>query len=335
MRQIGQLATADDATRFTAFLQTQNVKAFAEQEGDAYVIWVRDENQIDQAKDELAKFQREPTSSIYLAAVGRAEAMEKEEADRRKRVAKNLVVMKGRWKNPRAGVSGNSLTPGVGLLIGASILVSVLTGFGGSQKNTVGRMVQFADPVHTFNARWLVDADLVQLPPTINHRPSLNDLLAARTIDIRQGEVWRLVTPIFWHGGVMHLFFNMYWLFQLGTQIEKRYGLVPFLGLVLGIALFEGPLQALLPGSWGGSPFGGGMSGVVYGLLGFVWLKSRYDPSSGFYLSNAVMAFMVIFLAVGFTGVLDNLVGGRIANWAHLGGLIAGLIAAAATLKRR
>lgn len=134
--------------------------------------------------------------------------------------------------------------------------------------------------------------------------------------EIRHGELWRLITPIFLHFSILHILFNMMWLKDLGTVIEKRLGPATLLGLVAGIGIISNLAQYYFHG-----PVFGGMSGVVYGLLGYVWVKSRVDPSSGFFLSQQTVFIMLGWLVLCFTGVL-----GPIANFAHLGGLVAGVL---------
>jgi GlpG protein len=62
------------------------------------------------------------------------------------------------------------------------------------------------------------------------------------------------------------------------------------------------------------------MSGVVYGLLGYVWIRGKFDPASGLYLHRSTVIMMLIWLVAGFARVL-----GPIANYAHLGGLLIGM----------
>ena len=156
-----------------------------------------------------------------------------------------------------------------------------------------------------------------------------------RYYELKRGQVWRLVTPIFIHIGYMHLLFNMLWLFQLGTILESRYRSVNFGWLVLFTGIAGVLAQSCMPYQWDGGVLGGGFSGVVFGLLGFAWVKTRHDPNSGLVLRSDVFVFMMIFLVLGFTGILDSLVGGSIANWAHAGGLVAGVLAGFASIHRR
>ena len=70
---------------------------------------------------------------------------------------------------------------------------------------------------------------------------------------------------------------------------------------------------------------GRGLSGVVYGLLGYVWLYPLANPKVGFRLNTAIVAFMIGWLVVGYSGILDNIIG-KMANDAHLIGLLTGII---------
>jgi len=143
---------------------------------------------------------------------------------------------------------------------------------------------------------------------------------------VLQGELWRLVTPIFVHMGALHLLFNMMWLWDLGGIVESRKGPAAFAALVLAIAVGSNLGQAL----WSGPGFGG-MSGVVYGLLGYVWAKSRYDPGEGMALHHQTVVWMTIWFVLCLTGAL-----GPVANVAHAAGLGIGVAAGAAgSLLRR
>ena len=70
-----------------------------------------------------------------------------------------------------------------------------------------------------------------------------------------------------------------------------------------------------------------GISGVIYGLLGYIWMKKVFEPHSGFLVSDATILILLLFLVLGFVGAFDGLMGERsgVANWAHAGGLVAGM----------
>ncbi|MGZ3254771.1 MAG: rhomboid family intramembrane serine protease, partial [Burkholderiaceae bacterium] len=97
------------------------------------------------------------------------------------------------------------------------------------------------------------------------------------------GQVWRLVTPIFIHFGVMHLFFNMMWMWDLGRLIENRRGELFYCSFILLVGIGSNIVQY----GFAQSPYFGGMSGVVYGLLGYAWMQGHYGSSLGFALNKS------------------------------------------------
>lgn len=133
--------------------------------------------------------------------------------------------------------------------------------------------------------------------------------------DIKKGEVWRLFTPMFLHFGPMHIAFNLYWLWSLGALIEIRYRSARYLLLVLGLAMFSNIPQAL----FSGTNFGG-MSGVNYGLFGFMLLNQKYHPTPSFRLDKHTVFMMIAWLVICFLGGANS----GIANWAHGFGFLGG-----------
>ena len=134
--------------------------------------------------------------------------------------------------------------------------------------------------------------------------------------EIRQGEVWRLITPIFIHFGPLHIIFNLMWLLDLGSMVEGRQGSWYLLLLVVVI----GVLSNLGQFYYTYSPVFGGMSGVVYGLIGYIWIRGKFDPGAGIYLhQTTVMSALVWFFAC-----LLNVIP-HVANAAHAAGLGIGM----------
>ena len=135
-------------------------------------------------------------------------------------------------------------------------------------------------------------------------------------------DYWRFVTPIFSHFGLVHLIFNCLWLSMLGSRIEKMSGSLHLLLLVLVTGVVSNVVQFV----WSGSPYFGGMSGVVYALLGYIWIKDKVVPDPQLQLPPGIIGFMLGWLVVCMTGILDLLLGVGVANGAHLGGLIIGML---------
>ncbi len=88
---------------------------------------------------------------------------------------------------------------------------------------------------------------------------------------IRRGELWRLVTSIFPHLDVLHLAFNVYWLWVFGTLLEKTFGHLKTAAFILLFAVGSSSLEFAF------STGGAGLSGVGYGLFGLLWILSRRD----------------------------------------------------------
>ncbi|WP_341502704.1 rhomboid family intramembrane serine protease GlpG [Gallaecimonas sp. GXIMD4217] len=136
---------------------------------------------------------------------------------------------------------------------------------------------------------------------------------------------YRLFTPILLHFSLLHIAFNLLWWWQLGGDMERRLGTGQLLLLTL-VSGFAGNLAQYLATG----PNFGGLSGVVYGLMGFFWLSGHVRPERGIQLPQPVALFMLAWLVLGFIGI-----GLPIANMAHLFGLIAGLMLALLPLGSR
>ncbi|MCP1315534.1 MULTISPECIES: rhomboid family intramembrane serine protease [unclassified Halomonas] len=152
---------------------------------------------------------------------------------------------------------------------------------------------------------WIVDNQVVAT--------SLGETLAS-------GQVWRLLSPAFLHFGLMHLIFNLMWVWYFGRQVEALQGSRMMLSLLVVAGIGANLAQYAT-----GTVLFGGMSGVVYALLGHVWLVSRRRPQSGFFVPQMLVVFMLGWMVFTMTGLADSVGFGNVANEAHLGGLLVGL----------
>lgn len=139
-------------------------------------------------------------------------------------------------------------------------------------------------------------------------------------------QYWRLVTPVFLHFGWLHIVFNCLWLWELGARVERVMGHFNMLMLFLVIAVVSNVSQFV----FGGVGLFGGMSGVVYGLLGFSWVAPILQPAWPIQPPRAVMTLMIGWLVFCMVGIVEILGFGAIANAAHLAGLLCGLVLGAA-----
>lgn len=140
--------------------------------------------------------------------------------------------------------------------------------------------------------------------------------------DFPPGQYWRLVTPIFIHFGVLHIVFNALWTWELGRRIETMQGGFQLLGITLLIGVGSNIAQGMITT---GGVFGG-MSGVIYGYLGYMVVWSALRPERSFGLPGAIVAFMLGWLLLCLAGFARVLGLGEIANAAHVGGLLMGAV---------
>lgn len=130
-------------------------------------------------------------------------------------------------------------------------------------------------------------------------------------------QVWRVFTPSLMHFSAMHILFNLLWWWYLGGKIENKLGVAPLFIILLVAGTLPNIVQYFITG-----PNFGGLSGVVYAVVGYTWVMGVKRPEAGIGLPPAYIVFMLLWLVLGFTDIF----GLSIANGAHIGGLIVGVI---------
>jgi GlpG protein len=126
---------------------------------------------------------------------------------------------------------------------------------------------------------------------------------------------FRILGPVFFHFSLLHIAFNSMWWWQLGGSIEQVMGKIELIQLFLLSAILSNVGQFLVSG-----PNFGGLSGVVYGVVGYVWWAGWLAPEKGLTLSKPIVGFLLFWLLLGFVDVLPV----NMANTAHLLGLVSG-----------
>ena len=295
MLKIGQLDNELDARTFGDFLYVQGIENQVDPAKDGqWEIWVVHEQQIAVAEKELAAFRANPNDPKYAAGAS-AEAKRKE--DLKRDAAAAPIKLRGRWAVVPTGL------PGPATMILMLISVAVFAVQMGGARDAMEQLLS----VTTY-----------ELGPE-------GFYFSSQLEEIRQGQLWRLITPIFLHFSILHILFNMMWLRDLGGMVESRKGWPYLIALVVAIAIPSNLAQFAYSG-----PLFGGMSGVVYGLLGYVWMKSRFDPFSGFYLCSSTVSTSLIWFALCLGGYV-----GHIANVVHAVGLGMGLACGLISAKLR
>lgn len=131
--------------------------------------------------------------------------------------------------------------------------------------------------------------------------------------------LWHFISPTFLHFGVEHLLFNVLSFWFLGSAVEKAVGMKWYALLVIVMALASNFAQLLSSG-----PLFGGLSGVVYGLIGFVFVYQKMIANLA--VPQGLIYVAIIWMALGATDALAMIGFGNMANAAHLAGLLSGFI---------
>ena len=317
MRLLGELKDNEQATLFSSYLLVKGIESHFDAQSDAPCeVWVKDEDQFKEAYEDYQSFVSNPNDSKYSNSVRQAKIIARAEEKKRQQIQRRIVKVQSKNMTRRPPLT-------LALMV-ICALVALATEFGE------------ADPDHTVYK----GLQFVSVPQpdslAIRASPSYPDGLDVRLASIKRGEIWRVITPVFIHYGVLHILFNLYMFFQFGSLIENRYGTLKFGLLCLASAALPNIVQCVVPDAIGGHYPGlfngtlitrlGGMSGVVYGLFGFVWMKSVYDRAFGYRIPQSTVVILIAWLflcmvpgGVGFMGI-DS-----VANWAHGIGLLVGM----------
>jgi rhomboid protease GluP len=166
-------------------------------------------------------------------------------------------------------------------------------------------------------------------PSTILHPGSILDFLgpsnrslfrlgATGTFAISVGKWWTIITAIYLHGGLLHIFFNLYWLRQLGPPLEE------FFGVARTFVIFTvAGVLGYVVSNFFGIPFTIGASGSNFGLLGaLIYYGRRRGGTFGAAIYREVGQWAIVLFIFGFLFPGIN-------NYAHAGGFVGGYAAAA------
>ncbi len=337
MRQLTSIKDQQQARYFASYLAVQGIQASAEAEDGQWSVWYHDDDDREQADAILAEFRQNPDDPKYEAAERKVRSVFMEAQRLQQEMNRDQKRMKKRWSG-----SWWHTNPATYVMIGICVVVSIVcTDWGAGQGGGMGpALCNRQDSVLLNKMRAATpivreeDGQQVQyflMPPKLtgenlkpeNWATALAILKAKVAVTWQSlkwtssnGEVWRFVTPIFLHGSLLHILFNMMWLRSMGSAIEMTRGTGRFVVLCLILAVTSNTGQLF----WSG-PFFLGMSGVVFGLIGYVWMKGKTQPRLGIGLDQQTVVMSILWLVLCMAGVFGN-----IANAAHLVGFFVGIL---------
>jgi GlpG protein len=340
MRLIAKFENKEQARRFLGYLIQENCPGLLENDGQEHAVWVYDEDQYEKATTLLEKF-----SNPEFKETIREEAIlqEKETGPiplsedpiflAQVQDLKKKMLSKALYQRFNARITR--------LIILFCSFLLVLNVFyhvrnaqapdGSNLYSPLDRLLCYDVPLSpndpSYARSWQGIYPILEGAPE-----SKGTLFAPKFQEILKGQIWRLITPIFLHAGLIHLLFNMLWLWLLGKQIEERILASRYLVLTVLLAALTNTVQYLLSG-----PNFIGYSGVVCGLAGFIWAKQKISPWEGYPIPKSTLNFLFIFVfGIGLVQVVAFLLSYmqiatlpiNIANGAHISGVFFGALLA-------
>jgi GlpG protein len=276
-------------------LLTLNITTKLEPKGGAWAIWVHREDRIPEARAVLAEFEKDPADPRFQASAKTAKEIRKQSEKVEKAYRKRVKSLRDRWEG-----SMYLRAPLAFALIVISIIVTVLMHF----TDSVEYWLRFSVQAFSEKKGWY-DTGFEA---------------------IKRGEVWRLITPIFLHFSIFHIFFNMTAMRYLGERVEMRKGTWRF-ALICLVAAIGGDVGEFFKSE---GNFGG-MSGVVFALAGYLWIKGHTDPEDGLFLPERSVNWMIGWFLLGIIAPMTpgsdpHVFPYNMANIAHGVGLAVGMV---------
>lgn len=342
MRLIGTLQAEQEASKFYSFLQQEEIECSYHPTDGMYQFWVMHEDQIEIALHWLEEFKKNPedprfeTKKHPIDTEGVAAETKKEEP---------IEVKAFRLRK-----KARSRTPLTQFII---LICALLYIWNGSQMRELSKIEKNPEFFSLTPLMINLSYDMPKAPNRealseklfakeqggvwdgiygvlLGWPASKKELAASMFTQIRSGEIWRLITPVFLHGNLLHILFNMLWLWMLGKQVEERIQKWQYITITIIIGVVSNTAQYLMSG-----PLFIGYSGIICGLAGFIWTRQRRAPWEGYPLQKGTVIFLAVFVIAMLGLQLTSFVLMRfelakfdmnIANTAHITGALTGIL---------
>ena len=317
MRLIGTLPDQANATRLSDYLVAQRLPNHVDQSRTGeYEIWIERDDDVEKAQAEYVAYRSNPTDPRFDGASTIAKKLRTQEQKQAEKRRKQFVDVRTQYAQ-----YGNSVVTFA--LIAICVAVAFMSKLNMVPADQPTPAVTTALLFQTPDAAMrTIDSSPLDRRFTGERPPSFSTMFSTVT----SGQIWRTITPMFIHFGPVHILFNMMMLYQIGGVLERVRGSGRFLTLVIAAALISNLTEALWvvfgPFNKVGFAMFGGMSGVNYALFGYAWMLGTFRPGLGIRLNQQIVGLMLGWLVLCMTGLVGN-----IANAAHVGGLIVGVIA--------
>lgn len=304
LRKIGRLANKEEIEVFTNYLYYYDIESFCHDNPGDLDIWILKDHEIDQAKEHLETFNQsflrsseqkgKDTDSLnqHNEIIKKSEeGAKKLETDSKKQFEKEKKLKFINVRQSMFKQSGFNPFSATGILIILCVLIFLLS------------LSQARESIY----RLLL----------ISQIGVSNQYGIPAFYEVSHGQFWRLVSPIFLHHDFFHIIFNMIWLYQIGTQIEKKEGPIAYLVMICVVAMCSNVAYYMAAG-----PSFGGMSGVIYGFIGYIWGYRKINPTASYLLDEGMVRFFMFWYVLCW---FLTIFGFGVANTVHGIGALSGI----------
>jgi len=371
MRLIGILPKEDMAQKFSYVLQKEKIEFSIDVQMDSvhetfsYGIWVHDEDDLEKAKSLFDEFQKNPNNAKYSLPIKIHKDQSPENSSRKDEAEKKQMPNHGffdvlKYKFTFFTILVCSMIFLINLFQRAEIIKKE-----GKTSASMFTPVQFAlfydvpkalEDFEKILKKYKIDpgkklseqtSDVKKVIEKMEHLPMWKgvyeavvekwknpnmkwDFSGPMFEKIRKGQIWRLISPIILHVSFLHLLFNMLWLWILGKQLEERISKLNLTLLVIIVGVVSNTVQYLISG-----PLFLGYSGVILGMVGYIWIRQKIAPWEGYPLPKITILFLTFYvlamMVLSFSSFVFEVFEApafspNIANAAHICGAITGII---------
>ncbi|MCA9064287.1 MAG: rhomboid family intramembrane serine protease [Planctomycetaceae bacterium] len=310
MRELVSFHDRDEAESVVCLMLAEKIGIQVTEDSGQWVMWVEHDDDRERAGRLVQEYQANPKARRFQSVIAQVQ----EEHRQQQQTKKGRLSREERQRlQQRAAAPWYLRSPVSWLLIALSCLMAIITTDWEKGESSPWNVPVLCNDLDSkiLSASFVAPFQREEIDGKVQVLYSISP-----TAPFDDHEWWRLVSPVFIHLDVLHLLFNMMWVWQLAPAIEITRGSLRLLILTLVVAALSNLAQFYTTG-----PGFGGMSGVIFGLVGYAWMRGFTLPERGLVIRPLAMLWVILWLVLCSTGAM-----GAVANIAHVSGLVLGMI---------
>lgn len=335
MRFIGKFSDPAKAEKFSRYLSSQGIENRVEKSvntdwgSDEYgsqsaLVWIMDEEKLDEAKVAIDKYHLDPQDLIFsqpsppTPQPTRSEPSPPPKPKRASKVKQqegfgpitlyillvcSLLFLFNEFNSPSYTkiTQGLPYTPVLSSPLRKELLFDypkaytyidkIVTLYGANKFETVDQLPPEGKALYQKFLETPVWRGLYYYVLESFNPPAIKTPVGELMEKIREGEIWRTLSPCLMHADIFHILFNMLWLIVLGKEMESKLSKPRYILAMAIMGLVSNFAQYMMSGS----NFIG-YSGILCGMLAFIWMRQKLAPWEGYKLQQGTFSFMLFFV---------------------------------------